>query len=263
VTDQPRKLFIDIETAPIDALVWQKSLYNTNVRVEQVEQDTHLFSYAAKWADEKHVIYEDQSTRRNIENDSPLLVSLHKLLDEADIVIAHNGRAFDLPFVLTRMAGADMLPPSPFQQIDTYLVAKKQFGFTFNSLEFLGRALGCKVQKHSHGKFPGIELWRACKAGNKEAWAEMAVYNKADVYLLEEVYMKLRPWMRGHPNLGMWVNDGDRHCPVCNSTKLQVRKHYYTQTGMYKSYRCSDCGKYSRGRQVVNSKEHRKLQLAN
>ena len=258
-----RILLIDIETAPIEALVWQKSLYNTNVRVEQVEQDTHLFSYSAKWLDEKKIMYGDQSKRRDISNDTPLLWEIHTLLDEADVVIAHNGQAFDLPFVLTRMAGADIPPPSPFRQIDTYRVAKKQFGFTFNSLEFLGKALGCKIRKHEHKKFPGIQLWQECKAGNNEAWKEMRIYNTDDTLLLEEVYMKLRPWIQGHPNLGLYVNDGDRHCPVCSSANLQIRKYIYTQTGLYRGYRCTDCGKYSRGRDVVNSKEHRKCQLIN
>jgi hypothetical protein len=260
--NKPRILSIDIETAPIEAYVWQKGLYKTNITTEQIIADTHLLSYAAKWLDSKQVIYGDQSKARTLSNDMRLLREIHALLDEADIVVAHNGQAFDLPFVLTRMVGAGIPPMSPFRQVDTYKVAKKQFGFTFNKLEFLARALGCKMRKNPHRNFPGMELWKECLDRNLLAWKEMQEYNKDDVLVLEEVYLKLRPWIEGHPNVGNYVDTGRPLCPNCGSV-VERRGLAYTQTGQYERYHCLNpkCGKYPRGRQVVGDKTHRKLQL--
>jgi hypothetical protein len=254
-------LLIDIETAPKVAYVWQT--FKVNISPEQIVSDTHLLSYAAKWLGDKFVIYDDQSKSKTLSDDRRLLKGIHALLDEADVVVGHNGQAFDLPFILTRMAAYDMTPPSPFRQVDTCRVARSQFGFTFNKLEFLARALDCEVKKNQHKNFPGMSLWRGCLNRVPAAWKEMRIYNIDDVLALEGVYLKLRPWITGHPNLGMYVDDGDRHCPACASVRLVVRKHYYTQTSKYKGYRCSDCGKYSRGRSMENSPDHRKTQLAN
>jgi hypothetical protein len=257
----PRILLIDIETAPKIAYVWRT--FKENISVEQIVSDTHLLSFAAKWLGEREIIYSDQSRSRQMSDDTRLLKQIHALLDEADIVIAHNGQAFDLPFVLTRMAAADIPPPSNFRQVDTYRVAKKQFGFTFNKLEFLAKALKCKVRKNPHKRFPGMELWKECLARNQEAWDEMRTYNIDDVRVLEEVYMKLRPWIEGHPNVGMYRNYDRPSCPVCGGTHMVRRKLYYTNTNIYPLYRCSDCGKYARGRKGEANPQHRKNQLMN
>jgi len=256
----PRILFLDVETAPKIAYVWRT--YKENVSVEQLVSDTHLLSYAAKWFGDKRVLYSDQSRAKSLTNDTRLLMEIHDLLDEADIVVAHNGQAFDLPFVLTRMAGYDILPPSSFRQIDTYRVAKKQFGFTFNKLEFLAKALKCKTLKNPHKKFPGIELWKECLSRNQVAWAEMRKYNIDDVLALEEIYLKLRPWIEGHPNVGNYMDTTRPVCPKCGGV-VERRGTAYTQTGQYTKYRCTDCGGYSRGRQMTSGKEHRKQQLVN
>lgn len=260
LNNSPRTLFLDIETAPKIAYVWQT--FKTNVSVEQIVSDTHLLSFAAKWADEKKVHYFDQSHARSISNDMTLLKEIHKFLDEADFVVAHNGQAFDLPFVITRMAAMDMRPPSPYRQIDTYRIAKKQFGFTFNKLEFLAKALKCGTLKSKHKKFPGMELWKECLARNQEAWKEMKLYNIDDVLALEEVYYKLLPWIEGHPNVGMYVDSKVEVCPNCGSS-VEKRGFTTTNIGTYQRYHCLNpkCGKYPRGRKNLAGKELKSKQL--
>lgn len=83
-------LLLDIETAPIIASVWR--IWDQNISLGQIKSDWHLLSFAAKWLGEKRVIYQDQSSTFAIENDRKLLVSIHKLLNEAEVVIGHHGK---------------------------------------------------------------------------------------------------------------------------------------------------------------------------
>lgn len=255
-SDAPRVLLLDIETFPILASVWD--IWDQNVGLDMIEHDWHLASYAAKWLGGKHCEYEDQSHRRDMEDDRPLLKRLHKLLDHADIVVAQNGRRFDIPKINARLITQGFLPPSPYKIVDTLDIAKRQFKFTSNKLAFLSEALGLKQKKLAHKKFPGYLLWKECKRKNLEAWQEMRAYNIADVESLEELYLKLRPWDTSHPNLSTYVDDEESACPKCLSKALRCNGYKVTVVGKYRRFQCGDCGAYARGSRLVNTTEKRR-----
>ncbi len=100
----PRVLLFDIETAPVLGYVWR--LFEQNVALNQIHTDWYVLAWAAKWLDEPddRVMYMDQRFSQDIEDDRPLLRPLHRLLDEADIVITHNGKQFDVKKVNARFA---------------------------------------------------------------------------------------------------------------------------------------------------------------
>jgi len=253
---------VDIETAPILANVWR--IWQENVGVEQIRKDTHLLSFAAKWLGETEIIYRDQSKVKAIENDKSLLLALWRLLDEADIVVVHNGRAFDIPTIKARMAINGINPPSPYRTVDTCIEARKHFNFTSNKLEYLAKTLGCKIVKDHHAEYPGFELWKECVKGNQRAWRVMKRYNIGDINALEEVYLKLRSWLDGHPNVGMYADDTNGDEPVCPKCagRVQRRGMRATQFGTYQNYVCNDCGGWSRGRKHIKVKRTRE-QLSN
>lgn len=256
---KPRTLFIDIETAPTLGYFW--GLWKENIGINQIKKHSHLLSFGAKWLGEKKLIYQDQSKCKDIENDKNLVLAIRDLLDEAEIVVVQNGDAFDIPTIKTRMLAHGITPFSPFRSVDTLLVAKREFRFTSNKLEYMAEALGCKVKKGKHKEFPGFDLWKECMTGNNRAWAEMKLYNLDDVIVLEEVYMKMRPWMTNHPNMGIYVEGEKPVCPNC-SGKVQHRGTKYTATGIFKQYHCLECGKYSRSRINDATIAHRKNQLS-
>lgn len=252
-------LLLDIETAPILASVWD--IWHTDVGLNQIERDWYIISYAARWLGCNGIIQHDQECRRNLENDKELMKSLWKLLDRAEVVVAHNGDSFDIPRIRSRMLIHGMKPPSPFKTVDTLKVARKLFGFTSNKLEHIAAKLG--VPKSKHKKFPGFEMWKACLMRNSRAWTEMRRYNKRDVVVLEKVYIAMRPWMEGHPNVGMFVNEMHPVCPKCGE-HVQKRGFSMTNTGTYQRYQCVSCKGFSRGRYALEKfKLHRKRQLIN
>lgn len=249
-------LVLDIETAPKLAYVWK--FFKENIGPKQVKEHGHIMSYAAKWLGKPDIIY--QENRK--ENDFVLIKSLCDLLDEADIVVAHNGKKFDLAQIRGRALVGGIKPPSPVKIIDTFLVAKKEFAFPSNSLEYLCEVMGCRHKKQAHKKFAGFELWLECLRGNEEAWAEMREYNVADILALEDLYLKMRPWITDHPI--MQVDQDvieDTSCPKCGSVHVKKRGFAYTNVGKYPRYRCDDCGGWSRGR--YSTVANRKLLLTN
>ena len=67
-------------------------------------------------------------------NDYELAKELHKLLDEADFMVAHNLKQYDFKVANTRFAAHGLPPISPTKLIDTLEIAKKNFRFPDNKL---------------------------------------------------------------------------------------------------------------------------------
>lgn len=251
----PKILVFDIETSPLEAYVFQKSVYKTSISDEQVISEWFMLCWSAKWLFSGEILSNGLTGREAInEDDSRLVKDLWKLLDEADIVVAHNGDGFDIPNMNTRFILTGMKPTSPYQTIDTYLIARKQFGFTHNSLDALSKLFGLGEKKPTD-----FDLWKRCKRGDEEALKYMLDYNVEDVRLLEEVYLKLRPWIKNHPNLGLYLDSNVEVCPNCGSSNVRWlhNKYYYTQTQKYPVYQC-ECGAIGRSRTTAVDKEVRK-----
>lgn len=235
-------LILDIETAPNIAYVW--GAWKQNVGQNQWVKKSHIMSFAAKWLDDDTIYYEEN--RKS--NDKVIVKALYDLLDEADIVVAHNGQKFDLPVIIGRGVIHGFPPPSPYFVVDTLLVARKELRLVSNSLANLCEQLDLPL-KGGHKNYPGFELWLGCLRGEDAAWEEMKEYNIADVISLEALYLRLRPYIRNHPNVVRDENGEEYACPKCGSTNIQWRGYYYTRAGLcYKRFVCLDCGGWSRTR---------------
>lgn len=231
-----RILIYDIENSPTLGHVWQ--LWEANVVA--TEREWFCLSFAYKWLGEKQITvkalpdYPRYKTSK--EDDKFLMQDLWKLLDEADIVVAHNGKKFDIKKSNARFLAHGMKPPSPYKVVDTLEIARRHFACSSNKLDALGKYLGVGR------KLPntGIHLWLSCIAGDPKAWALMKRYNAQDVALLERVYLKLRPWSTSHPNLSFYSRA--HNCPVCQSDELSNDGFAYTRTTKKQRKVCCDCG---------------------
>lgn len=235
-------LLLDIETAPNIAYVW--GAWKQNIGQNQWVKKSHIMSFAAKWLGEDDMIYEENRKA----DDRKIVKSLFDLLDEADIVVAHNAAKFDLPRIIGRGVVHNYSPPSPYHVVDTLLVARRKLGLVSNTLGSLCEELNLP-QKKTHKKYPGFELWLACLRGEDEAWKEMEDYNVADVISLEALYLRLLPYIHNHPNVARYEEDEVTVCPKCGSHNIQWRGYYYTRAGLcYKRFVCMDCGGWGRVR---------------
>lgn len=249
-------LTIDIETAPNLAYVW--GMWKQNIGLAQFKEHSYIMSFAAKWLGSDEVLYKENRHG----DDKALVEDLILLLSSADIVIAHNAKRFDLPIIHGRALVHGIAPPAPYKIVDTLIEAKKEFRFLSNKLEHLADVLGC-APKLKHAQYPGFELWLQCLKQNDEAWAEMKEYNIQDVVTLEEVYLKMRPWMKGHPNIGIFDEQEVPVCPKCGSKHVHKRGYVTTNVSKFSKFRCVDCGGWGRARINELDKDKRKQLLMN
>lgn len=234
-----RVLLLDIESSPILGYVWRK--WQTDVL--HVVEDWKLLMVGYKWLHEKDARVLSGRFLTELE----LCAETHKLLDKADIVVAHNGDSFDVKKLQAKFAEYHFSPPSPFKTVDTCRIAKNHFGFSSNKLDDLGVVLG-KGRKVDTG---GFRLWLDVMGGDKSAWKHMEDYCKRDVVLLERIYHELKPWTPRHPNMAVYNNSGDMVCSCCGGSEVEetVNK-YYTNSSAYRKYRCLSCGAWSRLRKA-------------
>lgn len=249
-------LVYDIETAPGVYYAWRtgKNFISHHNEIER----PFMLGWAAKWLYDSTVLSDICTPEEALEgDDSRVGASIWQLFDQADVVIAHNGDKFDLPWLNSVWILAGMRPPRPFQTIDTYQVVrarKKGFNFASNRLDYLGQL------ERGRGKIEtNYELWKRCKRGEQEALIEMETYNREDVVLLEEVYLWLRPWIRSHPNMGLYGEGDGCVCANCGSDHLDWSGFYDTPAGRYSAYRCVDCGAPGRSRYTALSFAKRKV----
>lgn len=227
-------LALDIETRPNLAYVWD--LWDQNVNLSALVEHQSVICWVAKW------IGNPEAEFRSVHHDGQdkMIRRAWALLDEADVVMHYNGKRFDVPHLNREFLRLDLAPPSPYKQIDLLQTARKEFKFASNKLAHVAPQLGLEG-KVSH---EGFALWIKCMAGDDEAWERMREYNLRDVLLLEELYDKLRPWIRQHPSVG--AHHGLDVCPGCGSSKLTKRGYSVLTTGRYQRFQCEDCKRWSR-----------------
>jgi hypothetical protein len=260
----PKIGLIDIETAPLEGRMW--GLFDQNIALNQMTKEWAIISFAFKrlGAPVKTLEYLDTSAKKDPRDDAELCARLWEILHEYDILIAQNGKRFDMRKIRARLIMHGFPPPSPTKIEDTMLMARQVAAFTSNKLEWLTQWLS-QQQKSKHKEFPGFELWAECLAGNPKAWAAMRKYNIPDVTSMEQVYMRLRPWVRGHANVAVYTEDDRLACPVCGSHKIKQDGYAYTNVSKYLRYQCGNakCGAWSRSRHTVNTLSKRKSLLSN
>jgi DNA polymerase elongation subunit (family B) len=243
-----RILILDIETAPINAYVW--SAWKQNINPQQIITDWFILTWAAKWLFEDKVYSASVTPKEAVrQDDKRIMQSLWQLLNDADIVIAHNGQDFDIPKINSRFLLHGFMPPLPYQVIDTLKHIRKQFGFTHNKLDYVNQLLNLP-RKVGHD---GFEMWDQCYRGNKESLNKMLEYNIGDVRILEDTYLRIRPWIKPHPSTSLHILDEHQHrCPSCGSADLQVQgSGYFTSVNIYETLRCGNCGGVSRKRKTA------------
>lgn len=227
---------MDIEISPSLATVW--GLWNQNIGVHAVTGDSEVLTWAAAWDGDDYVMHDGL----HLSSKQEMLESVHALLDEADVVVTYNGDKFDLKILNKEFLEAGLLPPSPYTSIDLLKVSRKNFRFLSHKMDYICRRLGIEG-KIAHR---GHQMWLDCMAGKKSAFKEMSEYNIHDVVMLEQLFQKLRPWIK---QLNYSVYNQDLCCPRCGGHKFQSRgPRYSTRAGLYQRYQCTvkGCGGWFR-----------------
>jgi DNA polymerase elongation subunit (family B) len=235
----PKIVLWDIETCSMVVNTW--GLYPKYISHDNIIEDWSIICGAWKTlgSDKTYAVKVDPKDPRN---DYEVVKKLRDVLVDADIIIAHNGDKFDWRKLNARLIchGLDPLPKVP--SVDTLKEVRKIAAFSSNRLDFLAKKLV------GEGKLStGYGLWLDVMKGSRKALNEMVEYCKVDVVRLEQVYLKLRPYMKSHPHVGAIYGEERHHsCPKCGSELLATSKMRYTATGLERIQKqCTSCHAYS------------------
>lgn len=242
----PKIVLADIETFPM--LTATFSLYPENIGHDQILQDWSIICACWKYLD-KPVVYsssildDKEAFKESVNNDLVVVKRLRDVLQDADVVIGHNVKKFDLKKFNARLIlhGLDPLP-SGLLVLDTLTEVRKVAAFSSNRLDYLGKVLT------GEGKLPTEKgLWLKALKGNKKAIKDMVTYCIGDVKKLEEIYIKLRPYMKNHFHSGVLHGEDRQYsCQKCGSTNLTNGKVRHTAAGVKKIQKqCKTCFGYS------------------
>lgn len=243
-------LIVDIETGP--HLSYHFKRWQENIPPEHTVVEGGTICWAAQWFGSSKMMFKSYWSDGFV----PMLEGIYNLLDEADVVVGFNSDAFDVKMLNAEFIRQGWSPPSPYQKVDLYKQVKRHFRFSSNRLKHVLKELGLTPKVEDIDK--GLALWIDV-VHHKKATARnrMKAYNKQDVASTVELYEALLGWIDGHPNWGLFVNDGDGEtpvCPNCKSESLHRHKVRRTSVRVYQQYQCQGCGKYSRGRKNIGPK---------
>lgn len=243
----PKILFFDIETTPMVSYTWGR--WQQNVSLEQTIQESYMLCWSASWMGSDEVFGDCLTPDESIEgDDSRIIKSLWKNVDEADILVAYNGVDFDVKKINGMFFTHGLNPPTPYKVVDPCRVARAKFGFSSNKMDALAKYLRIPVKMGTD-----FSLWKACMNGSKKALDYMFEYNKKDVEILKQIYLKMLPYITNHPNVCNYI-DGNMSCTHCgeihNFEKID-NHYYYTDVNKYQIYRCLTCGSIFRDRYSI------------
>lgn len=248
-------LFWDTEVSPMLLTKFDlKPEWSSPARIVQ-----DYFFLSAQWGwngdDEVYtvsILDDPKRFKADHTDDSHVIKTMHKVLMEADVVVAHNGNGFDIPKFEERVICHGLPPLKHLVTVDTLKEARR-FGFTSKSLAYLCKKLGLTDKlKNDPGSFDRAAM------GDKKAIEGILEYGKGDIVSLKELYYKLRPYMKSHPNLNLFTPDGEPCCPHCGGKDFVKRGFVYNKTTVYPDYQCKakGCGKRFKGAHSVRRSEY-------
>lgn len=246
----PKVLLFDVETTPMICYTWGR--YNQNIGLKQTIQESYMLCWSASWLHENEIFGDCVTSNEAISgDDSRIVSSLWDAVNSADVVIAYNGIDFDFKIINSRFFLNGLNPPKTFKVIDPCKEARKLFKFSSNKLDALATFLNipCKMETD-------FNLWKDCMRGDEDSLLYMFEYNKKDVNILKEVYIKMLPYITNHPNINILTDETDA-CPQCGFKKIEKlhNQFCYTKTNKYQLYRCCNCGKVFRSRTAIKQEK--------
>lgn len=252
----PRILLWDIEKTRmrLQLDVYQLKLYSKYLPHQAVVRDGWLPCAAWKWLGDNYiastsVLNDPERFEECFYDDYHVVKTLHELISNADVIVAHNGDNFDWKELMARCIMHGLAPPPKPRMIDTLKVARREFRFPSNSLAYLAKKAGVAEKM----KAPN---WDLVMEGDADEIKRADTYCRGDIRSLEGVYLWLKPYMRNHPNLNAIMTGAPPHsCPSCGHWDVQRRGFRYTNAGKYQRYQCLGCGSWSQDKKNIKKVE--------
>lgn len=225
-TKKARVLIYDLETSPNIGWFWRAG-YKQNIQPNQIVKERAIICVSYKWQGEDEVY---NLTWDKNQCDKFLIEQFVEVLNEADLIVAHNGDNFDLKWLKTR-ALFHRLPMLPnYKQFDTLKLAKAKLYLNSNRLDYISKFLGFE------GKIQTTpDLWnKVVILNDRKALEPMLEYCDEDVRQLEKVYNELQYLDNPRFHAGVLDNQVKYSSPISGGFNLKLVKSVTTNTGTIK-----------------------------
>jgi hypothetical protein len=237
-------LVYDIETAPGEVYAFSPKI--RFAPYSQWKRYPFMLQWSAAWLSGGKVIAETV-TPEEVRNrdDSRIVDSIATLMRSADIVLAHNGDNFDIPWVRGRTWIHDLEPLGPIASIDTRKLSAFNFAQPHNNLDALiDQKLGRRKIKTDFSWW--TDIIESAESGDDEACrkalSRMLRYCRKDTHDLRDLFQTMIPHVSRLPRL---VDTNEAMiCPFCGHDDLQKRGKKRTAAYTYQRYQCNNCKRY-------------------
>lgn len=228
-TKEPKILLFDIESSNL----------NANFGI--------IFCVGYKWLGEKKVhmisIRDDKNSfSKDPTLDKSVVSRFAEVLKQADVVVGHYSTRFDIKMLQSKCLEHQLPPLPPVTHVDTWRMAKETLKLNSNRLEAISRYLPYTNQKNAPRKTP-IEnkAWIRAVAGHVPSLKQIEHHCEMDILVLEDVYTKLKPYSKTHPNLAKLKDDHREGCPSCGGFHTTKQGFKLTLRKKQQRYQCQDC----------------------
>lgn len=227
-----RKMFADIETSPCTGYFWRPG-HRVSISHENIIRESEIICIAYKWEGEKKVHSLQWDYNNKTSRDKKMLLQFSQAYSEADEVVAHNGKNFDVKWLRTRIL-INGLPPLPsVRTFDTLEQYRRYFNFNSNRLEYVSRVLGFDGKDKM-----SFSDWKAVMKGDAATLRKMVKYCERDVRVLEEIENVTRAHIPEKVNRRL-LTECNGYCPTCDY-KLVKYGFYDTGLNKYQNWRCTN-----------------------
>jgi len=246
----PRVLLFDIETSTINATV--SGTGEQRINHEQITDDFYITSWAGKMLYNNEVFGASVTPKEAKKRDDKRVAKeLHKIIKDVDFVITYNGNKFDIKKINWRFLIHNMPPVIQYGSIDLYRKMKDVFGPASLAMDYVLKELGYNGKHHSD-----YRQWAMASNGDAGALKDRYEYNVNDVWMMEDLYPRVRGWFKNHPNFAPWLDlhqefdpslklaEDEYRCNRCLKVihKLRFTLKYQSPVGFfYKVGQCPHC----------------------
>lgn len=233
----------DLECTPKLAYVWRGG--KQYVAPSMMTDRTTLLTVAWQFEGQKpQGLTVDPAMPRD---DYEIVKKLRDVLKDADVIIGHNMRKFDMRLFNARLLEHGLEPLDPYIKIiDTLQVARRHFMLDSYKLDDMCQDLGLGAKHETN-----FQLWLDCMVGDKKALKQMLAYNKQDVKLTLELYRKLEPFHKDHKHYAEGNEAEGYKCGHCKSEKVQKRGWQILAQNKRRRVHCQECGRWSAGKELI------------
>lgn len=240
-TSQPKVakvLIYDIETSKTPFELWWSG--NQFVNGNNALDDSKIVTISYKWLNSDTVGVLKWNNKKK--SDKKLMKEFLEVYNQADMVIGINNNRFDNKFVNTRAAKYGLDVNLHVKSLDVQKECRRLFRLPSYSMKYLGRYFEIPQQKMKvHLEDIWEDLVYGTKEASKKAMKLLIKYNIQDILTTEQLYIRLRKYLKHPVHLGILSDKEKTTCPICGGHNVELYKTTTTSSGtIQRIMQCKD-----------------------